>query len=581
MPLFAAMFASLLFLTATPHPALAADAAVQSDTSLIDATPDYAESFRSQWREGDIGPLVREVIADTTFYGRLGPAEPRPLSLDDCIALALANNTGMQIARLGPFGARAEIRRAQSIFDPAFTAAGSRDYSVRPAGSALQGAVTSREDNFDYSVGVGKALTTGGQVSLAWANNRLKTNSAFLSLRPQYTSDLILSLNQPLLRNFGRRFATLQVRIARTAERGARKEYESAMADLVKNVEIAYWAVLDTTETVKAQDQGVLAARELLRQNEGKFEVGTLPRTAVLEAQAEMARRDADLIQAQNVRQAATDTLRAIINAPSQDAALLVNAVPSDEPLIEPLVVDLERSLDRALENRAELEAARLAVEQSAMQLKLAENQLLPKLDAVGSIGTNGLSGDKNASSLVLGGADPNAPPLRSPFSGPIADSWRMLYDGRYYGYTVGLTLEIPLGNAQGKADYALSRVNLERARLDLRRLQENVTFEITRAATDLESDLKSIAARRIARELAEENVRNQRARYDVGLATTKDLLDFQDQLTQARAAEIRALTQYRIHLAELRRVEGTLLANHKIEIEAESEEGTPWWARF
>jgi len=38
----------------------------------------------------------------------------------------------------------------------------------------------------------------------------------------------------------------------------------------------------------------------------------------------------------------------------------------------------------------------------------------------------------------------------------------------------------------------------------------------------------------RTARELAEENLRNQKARYDVGLATTKDLLDFQDRLTAA-----------------------------------------------
>ena len=580
MRLFAAALAIIFAHAISPEPVRADDGDTDRD-AWLDEVPNYAEALRGQWRSADIAPMVREMLADTAHYGRLRPAPARELALDDCIALALANNTELQIARLGPLGARAEIRRAQSVFDPAFTAAGSRAYSVRPAGSALQGAITSRNDNIDYSLGVGKLLTSGGQVSLAWTNNRLETNSAFLGLRPQYTSELLLSLNQPLLRDFGRRFATLQVRIARVAESGAVRQYEGALADLIGRVETAYWAVVGTAENVKAQEQGVLAARELLRQNEGKFAVGTVPRTAVLEAQAEVARREADLIQAQNAQSLAVDTLRAVINAPAEDAALLVNVVPSDEPTVEPLEIDLDASLALAIENRPEIAAARLELERQAMQLKLAENQLLPRLDAVGSVGTNGLSGKNNPSGLSVPGSDPNSVPGESPFAGPVSDSWRDLYDGRFYDYGVGLTLEIPLDNAAARADYQLSRVNLERARLDLRRLEENVTLEVKRAATNLETDLKSIQARRIARELAEENVRNQQARYDVGLATTKDLLDFQDQLTQARAAEIRALTQYLIDLAELRRVEGTLLEARNVDVDAPEPADTPWWAMF
>ena len=51
--------------------------------------------------------------------------------------------------------------------------------------------------------------------------------------------------------------------------------------------------------------------------------------------------------------------------------------------------------------------------------------------------------------------------------------------------------------------------------------------------------------------------MRNQQARYDVGLATTKDLIDFQDRLTQAERAEVDALTGYNIELAHLRRADG------------------------
>ncbi len=559
-------------------PTWAADGGSEADgAAILDEIPDLAEALVGQWRQADLTPAIEAMLADSGSYGRLRPTTARPLSLADCIALSLANNTGLQIARLGPLGARAAVRSAQSVFDPSFFSELDNRRSVRPVGSALLGDVPrSRQNDFDLSVGVQKYLRSGGQVSVSWVNHRMNTNNPFVLLSPQYTSDLVLSLNQPLLRNFGRSFSTLQVRIARSAEAGARKQYEAALNTLVHQVESAYWLLVGTREFVGAQEQGVVAARELLRQNEGKFAVGTVPRTAVLEAQSELARREADLIQAKNAATIAEDALRAVINAPAEDKSLLVNVEPTDPPVVEPYTVDLDKSLALALERRPELAAARLNLEQGGMKLRLAENQLLPRLDALGSIGTNGLAGDQRAGSPGL-----PIPTTESPYTGNIDDAWGQLDSGDFYSYSMGLMLEVPLDNARARADYSASRVGVDQARLDLRQLQESITLEIKRAATNLETDRKSIEARRLARELAEENVRNQQARYDVGLATTKDLLDFQDQLTQARAAEITAMTKYRIDLSELRRVEGSLLETHDIALEATPKDESPWWAMF
>jgi HAE1 family hydrophobic/amphiphilic exporter-1 len=156
-----------------------------------------------------------------------------------------------------------------------------------------------------------------------------------------------------------------------------------------------------------------------------------------------------------------------------------------------------------------------------------------------------------------------------------------LLHDGRYYNYSAGATVEIPLDNAQAKADYTAANINFEQGRLSLQKMEEGITLEIKQAVSNLRTDLKSIDATRLARELAEENVRNQQARFDVGLVTTKDLLDFQDQLTQARGAEVLALTTYNTDLAEMRRVEGSLLSARNVMIERVSPEAAPWWARF
>jgi outer membrane protein TolC len=155
----------------------------------------------------------------------------------------------------------------------------------------------------------------------------------------------------------------------------------------------------------------------------------------------------------------------------------------------------------------------------------------------------------------------------------------RTLTDGRYYQYRRRPGQD-PYCQRGAKATYAQAKVN-EGARLSLDRLEEDVTREITESYNNIKSFLKAIEARRIARELAEENVRNQQARYDVGLATTKDLIDFQDRLTQAERAEVDALTGYNIELARFRFSQGTLLQDRSIVLERTEPEPPPWWARF
>jgi outer membrane protein TolC len=199
-------------------------------------------------------------------------------------------------------------------------------------------------------------------------------------------------------------------------------------------------------------------------------------------------------------------------------------------------------------------------------------------VNLVGGIGVNGLAGTDRK---VTFGNPPQVIPVNPSFVGGYGDALGLLPDGRFYNYAIGATVEIPLTNAQAKANYAQANIAFSQSHLSLQQLQEAVTLEVKTAISNLESDLKAIEATRAARALAEENVRSQRARYEVGLATTKDLLDYTTRLTQAQAAEAEALARYNIDLAELRRVEGTLLSARNVVVEARRDEEPPWWARF
>ena len=558
------------------NPGGAADPAANR-AELLNETPNYVQVLRDQWSDERVEDLYGR------YFGMLSEKQEfEGVTLEQSIALALQNNTGLEISRLNPILATNEVRRARSVFDPAVFGSVGKARSKSPLSSSSPFTAEGREtfqDNVNWDVGIGKNLLSGGALSLDWTNSRLAMppNVGTL-LVPRYDTTLSLSLNQPLLRNFGWRYALLQVDVASNVEEAAFFEYQAQIANLVSRVEASYWVLVLSIENVRVQHRGLELARELLRQNQGRFDVGALPRTAVLESEAEVARREADLVRAENMERIARDQLSSLINARNEDADGIAILDPIDRPTLTVYEIDTRSSFDRAISTRPELIAARLDVNSRALLERAAQNQLLPRLDFVGSFGLNGLGG-RNAGPITLGeniviNADPRV-------DGGYENALHLLTDGRFYQYSAGVRIEVPLNNTAAKAEYAQSRIESERSKLTLRQLEENVTLEIKNAIDNVHAHLKGIDATRIARELAEENVRNQQARYDVGLATTKDLIDFQERLTRAEQAAIAALTAYNTDLAELRRVDGTLLDYRNVEVRRVDPEDAPWWARF
>ncbi len=543
---------------------------------FLDDVPNYVAVLRETWSTERADDLYGR------YFGLLSEeGDEQDVTLEQCIALALQNNTGLEISRLSPVLATNEVRRARSMFDPAIFAnvAKARETDTLTNNNALlpEGTRQTFRSDVVWDVGIRKGLISGGNLALEWTNRRTTTLPSPISvLVPEYSTELNLSLNQPLLRNFGWRYALLNVDVAENIEESTFFEYKAQVANLVSAIERQYWTLVLTNENVKVEEQGLELARELARQNQGRFDVGALPKTAVLESEAEVARRQANLVRAMNLRRISRDVLSNLVNARRAESDQVARLNPIDRPVLSEYEVDTRGSFERALLGRPELIAARLDVDSKALLERAAQNQLLPRLDFVGSIGLSGLGG---------------APGLETAFGQPVeidprvdggySSALNLLTDGRFYQYNIGIQIEVPIANAAAKAEHTKSRINKEQSQLSLRQLEENVTLEIKNAIDNVRSDLKSIQATRVASRLAEENVRNQKARYEVGLATTKDLIDFQERLTRARQSEIDALTRYNTNLAELRRVDGTLLDHRNIEMRRTPAESTPWWAKF
>ena len=563
--------------TADDAPAVSGDSAgraiIDTETSAareaeFEDTPWLPEVFAHQWVYRGAEITTPDASEQDTGTARLTVAE--------AVHQALINNPGVAAQRLTPLRQRQDVRSAEAIFDPVLYGRVNKDRRKAPNSSALSGVRVNTQQNFNADMGFLKTLRTGGDFRIDFTNNRFVSNARFQGLIPQYEPQLLFSLNQPLLRNFGLNFAYLLVDVTNLQSEAAAWTYRAQLADFVKRVISAYWVVVFTRQNLGAQQQSLELARQTLRENNERVRVGLLAPVAVKEAESQAAAREQQVIVANNQLDNALRLLRQIVYLQKGSSFIPQAIEPVEEPRTTAVTVDADRALNLALEQRPEVHAQTLDLKSKQLTARVRENQLLPRVDFVGNVGLNGLSGD------AVPVVDPSTgQTVQTPFDGPYWEALDRLTSKKFYSYMAGVEVEIPIGNAAAKSEYTKAKIDVSQSELNRRQLFSDISLEVSTAVNDVVANIKRIQASRVARELAEENLRNQQKRLEVGIATTKDVLDFQDDLTQARGVELQAATDYNISLAELARAQGTILDEYSVVVEVPGERFTPWWARF
>lgn len=141
---------------------------------------------------------------------------------------------------------------------------------------------------------------------------------------------------------------------------------------------------------------------------------------------------------------------------------------------------------------------------------------------------------------------------------GAAADALKDALRFRYNNWSIGLTLDIPLNTVFTRAQYAEARLALEQAQLRLKNQEQQIFLEIKTAVRDVEINYERVQAYRAARELATKKLEAEQEKFKVGKSTNFFLLQYQNDLADARSAELRSMVDYILSLANLDRALGT-----------------------
>ena len=484
------------------------------------------------------------------------------LPLRETLARALEKNLDIQIEEQEIPISRESVVIEDSVFDPEAFGQTYSNERRNPSSSSLNsgGFSISRETGGD--VGVRKAFPFGLESSLSLHSARSMNNSRVDGLRPQYRNQLLLNLTQPILRDMGYDVNLTQVRLSKNQVEQAVYTYLDRAQRICETIETTYYQLAEAISIYNDRLESESLAQKLLEGNQEKFKAGLAPISEVQETETALASRRELVISARQQVELAENRLKDYLEIRSGDPLYSVPLLTEEIPLAFESYPAFDETLDLAYTNRPDLKHLRMEIENWNIRLQYYENKKWPRLDLQSTLGFNGLSGNARTASDIGG-----APISISPHAGDYFDSFSHLVDGEGVEWYVGFTVSYPIGNRASAARYRMSDEQKSQALYQLKRLEGLVETEIKNGLVNVQRSWERVEVARRFEELAALTLQQEMQKFEFGTTDSFRVLDFQEDVIEARIRKEMAVADYRQGLVNLFRAMGTNLQRHDIQV--------------
>ena len=295
---------------------------------------------------------------------------------------------------------------------------------------------------------------------------------------------------------------------ARRADAG-REMLRGTEVDVAMQARLDYIAAVRETENLQVLVDLLRNIDERLRVTREQFEAGRVPRYYVLRDEAERA----NVLQMQAMTQSRADL--ALVALKTTLGIDLASAITLSERLeYVPVTLSVDEGIREASESQPELKAAIKQREAADAEVRAAYGNYFPQVSL--SYMYDWLW-TKNQN-------DPRS-----------SD-----------GYSVGVVVTLPLFDGLMRENaLKTAKSKLERAVQTEGLVRQQIAKDVNQAALMLTAADKGVAAGRTGLELAEEDFRVVRERFESGRGIQLEVLDAQVALTRARFNIVNALTEY------------------------------------
>jgi outer membrane protein TolC len=309
---------------------------------------------------------------------------------------------------------------------------------------------------------------------------------------------------------------------------GAYFAFRNTLDQVIATVKTQFYQVVVNRELIKVQEQSVHLLETQLKDQQNRFEAGTVPRFNVLQAEVALYNQIPQLITAQNNYRIAQLQLAKTIG-------LDFNPLRGENPPLEvvgempyiPRAIALVDAIELGKQRRPFLKQARANVLNQKEQVRAAAGQWLPSITTTG--GYEWISSPTNSS-------------IRD-----ISQGWIAQVQG-----------SMPIWDSGQIAGQVIQqRALLSEAKITYDDDVRQVELEVQTAYSNLQQNRELITSQEKNVEQAEEALRLAKARLDAGAGVQLDVLNAQVQLLTAQSTRLQALFGYNSSLAEFDRATG------------------------
>lgn len=392
------------------------------------------------------------------------------LTLDETIAIAMANNRTLQNATLSEERAEREIAIARSRRLPSFSLETQASRLLRPV-------------DITFPKGAFGDFPSTGPVP---------NEDAVITTPARVTMFMNASVSQPLTQLFQ---ANLNVRLNEAGLDFERERTRSLRLSVVNGVKRAYYALLQTSSAVEAAQANARLLQELDRVVGNRVTQQVALKADGLEVQTRLAQVEVTLLTLRNSLSSGKEQLNRLLG---RDVRTPFEVAGVPEPTRAEL--DVDAAVARALASRPDVREARVRVQQAELSRRIARADYIPEvglaLQSYSPVNIDGAPGNITSVGIQL--------------------KWEPFDWGRKSQAVAAKALQVrQAGNALSDAE-------------------DDVIIDIHAQFRKLEEARAKLRVAALSQQTAEENARVRVARYQTQAALLSDVLQSQASYADA-----------------------------------------------
>jgi len=473
------------------------------DTAYTDVNPEY---------------LKPEVIVRDRQMG-----EPMRLTLTEAIELSVRSRREYQNQRETLYLAALDLTRARHDYSPRLNSLGSRAtlQSARLKNANGDYDETSRNIAISSGIGFDQLFATGGALAVDLAQDVFKFylggsggngSTRFLSAR----------LTQPLLRGRGA-IATENLTQRERNVAYAVRTYSRFQQRNVIDITSAYFRILQEKDRVR-NEYSSYQNLVIFADRAKALAEDRLPRFQLDQAKQSELRARARYISAINSYRNLVDNFKVTLGLPLGGELLLDDSALRSlaEAGLPPIPFDSDPAFHVAINHRLDLFNEIDRFEDAKRKITVAADAFKPGVNLFAGLDVDTNNGSRNYSNFN-------------------ADA--------YYG-RIGLDLDLPIDNLAARNEFRRTKIDFERQLRQLAQSLDSIHGDLRSGLRGLDLSRQTYQIQQNALKLANQRVDGANMLLDAGRASTRDLLDSQNDQLTAQNAVTSALVDY--HLTRL-----------------------------